>query len=565
MKIIAPSQINNYKILEEVLEEIYLSIVERIQEVGDALDLYSLSSSNILSKLGILGFENISIGHYLSLNIDDNYYKYVSPLFYKAFRKLNQHRGNKQALDYILHSGNLIDTLNKSNNDYVKDNIFSDSASFFDFESFRDNQFEFSDIGDGYIIVPYVSKGGQKFKNFLAKNPLIFNYLPAGYTFIFLSDYRNAFFNGVLQHDNLLNTEDEYNDWSNIPSEKDIFWELPTRFELEEELEYKEDEYRLYKRDLYYYDPEKSSPTYFEDFGRNFTIVFHPRFPNHSIYDYSSFKDVYGGSVGYIDGLNDEKNNEAYTNYLTGMGEADINNQLEYSDIWQGDYLEGNLENENVIPETVDHIRGIKSIHSTESSFLSMFSRGESLYDRYKSRYLDIVAKNNPNDGTPKEEIISDYQYIDCFVSQSFIPEPEPPTPVTASPLCGSMGLDYSEEIVVELSDSVKNETLEFDTELRDIKLNKIPERIEDETIEFTTELRGSLLPESGTVEQYIEKYSYIVLSDDTGELIYNNTYTDIEYAGVDTLLLKDTDIEYAGVDTLLLQDDKLLVIEEEI
>lgn len=422
MKIIAPSQLNNYKILEEVLEEIYLNIVERIQEVGDALDLYSLSSSDILDKLGVLGFSNMSIGHYLSLNINDNYYKYVSPLFYKAFRKLNQHRGNKQSLDYILHSGNLFGTLSSLNNTYAQSTIFSGSTSFFDFNSFRDNQFEFSDVGDGYIIVPYVSNGGQKFKNFLAQNPLIFNYLPAGYTFIFLSDYRNAFFNAVFQHDNLLNTEDEYNDWSNIPLEKDIFWELPTKFEVSEEIEYEDGKYKFYKRGLYYYDPEKASPTYFEDFGRNFTIILHSRFPNQSIYNYSSFKDIYGGSIGYIDGLNEERDEEAYTNYLMGMSEAGINNQLRYSDIWQGDYLESSLENENVILETRDHVRGIKSIHSTENSFLSMFSRGESLYDRYKSRYLGIVAKNNSNDGIPKEEIISDYQYIDCFVSQYTAP-----------------------------------------------------------------------------------------------------------------------------------------------
>ena len=423
MRIISASQLDNYKILEDVLEEIYLSIVERIQDIYEALDIYSLSSSDILKKSSLLGFENVSIGHYMSLDVSDSYYKYVSPLFYRAFRQLIKHRGNKQSLDYVLHSGNLLYTLNENAGDYSADNLFSGSSSFFTLNSFRDNQFEFPVCDDGYILVPYKSNGGQKFKNFIASNPLIFRFLPAGYTFLFLSDYRNSFSNGVFQHDNLLNYADEYNDWSDIALEKECFWELPTEFENEEELENNDGTYSLYKHSLYYYDPVKSSPTYFEDFGANFIIVFHPRFPNQTAYDYAKFRDVYNGSIGYINQLNEETHTDAYKKYLEGFGEAAFNNQLEYSDIWQGDFLESNLENENVIPESLAHVRGIKSIHSADSSVFSMFKRGLSLYDRYKSRCLDITAKNAQNTGVPKDEIISDYQYIDCFVVQQPVPQ----------------------------------------------------------------------------------------------------------------------------------------------
>ena len=415
MKIVAPSQINNYKLIEEVLEEVYLSIVERIQDIGDALDLYSLSSTEIIEKLDLLGFENMSIGHYLSLDISA--YNHISPLFYKVFRKLNQHRGNRQSLDYILHSGNLFNTLNSKNKVNDSD-LFSSKHSFFNFNSVRDNQIENMNIGDGYIIVPFTTNNEQKFKNFLAENPLIFNYLPAGYTFIFLSDYRNSFWNGVLQHDNLLSTKDEYNDWSSIPLEQYTFWELPTKFEVDEEIEDKKSNLTMYKRTLYYYDPLKTSETYFEDFGLGYSILFHPRFPNQSIYDYSSFH-IYDGSVGYIDTLNRDKDNEAYNNYLNGLGEAGLNNQLEYADVWQGDYLGYHLDGENVVPEIWDHVRGIKTIHPEGNTMFSMFLRGDSVYDRYKSRCLDIVARNDTNNGEPREEIISDYQYIDCFVSHS--------------------------------------------------------------------------------------------------------------------------------------------------
>lgn len=98
--------------------------------------------------------------------------------------------------------------------------------------------------------------------------------------------------------------------------------------------------------------------------------------------------------------------------------------------------------------------------------------------------------------------------------------------PPQGSPICGSMGLDYSESVV-----------------------DFLPERMDRGGVEFTGELRESIIPESGVVIPYVAKYSYIVLDKDTGKPKLLNT---------------DTGIEYADAEFVSLQDDPLLIIEEE-
>jgi hypothetical protein len=127
----------------------------------------------------------------------------------------------------------------------------------------------------------------------------------------------------------------------------------------------------------------------------------------------------------------------------------------------------------------------------------------------------------------------TEYYLIQAAISEGWLTLDEwallgwEPYTVTQIPLGGSMGADYSESVMFP-----------------------VPERMERGGIGFTGLLRENVIPESGVVEPYTARYSYLVLDKDTGKPKLLNT---------------DTGIEYADAEFVSLQDDPLLIIEEEI
>ncbi len=88
---------------------------------------------------------------------------------------------------------------------------------------------------------------------------------------------------------------------------------------------------------------------------------------------------------------------------------------------------------------------------------------------------------------------------------------PEPPEPpVTGNAICGSIGADYSESVLGEVSERIERCGIAFTGLLRE---NVIPEsgRMERGGIGFTGLLRENFIPESGVVEEYVAPSMYDV------------------------------------------------------
>ena len=450
MKILPPSQINNLPILEEVLEELRLNVVDHIYEIAEALNLYALSSLELKQKLNLIGFSSISIGKFISLDINSKEFEYISPEFYKMYRKLNQHRGNKMSMDYIFHSAGMMNTLVHSNTQFYKQNdIFGDTVSFFDFDTFRDNQFPELGVGDGYIIVPYTSNRLQVLKTYLATNPIIFNFLPAGYTFIFLSEYRNSYNTGALQFDNFLNYKDDDSDICYYVNpntkEKEVKHTGDTVF-VETDPETGVDVYRVipyYNKPLYWeamdfnfvrediiIDDDNSFPYYhpvfdydplvWRDTGIPFTQISHSRFTDDTIHQIplpylnpetnAPFQNLDDYLAYYSMLLNQDVLDKAQQGY-----EAVLNNTLFYKDIWLGDYLLSTIKGGGWYPEWYDHVKGLKAIQAPTYSFASLTNRGESLASQYLQREQKVVSKADSLIQQNKREIIADRRETDLF------------------------------------------------------------------------------------------------------------------------------------------------------
>jgi len=411
MKILPDSQINNMPILEDVLEELRLNIIDHLQYIADAKYLYSLNSDELKQKLGLLGLTSINIGKFISLDLSQDIFQYISPEFYKMYRKLNQHRGNKMSMDYIFHSAGMMNTLVHSNDQYYNaTNIFDDVGSFFDFNTFRDNQFPELEIGDGYIIVPYTSNKVQLLKQYLATNPIIFSFLPAGYTFIFLSDYRNSFGNGALQYDNVLNYLDNQEVLEYL---KQLYWEPYEHYTAEEQIIYPNhpDDEVTYTHDLYYYDP-----IYFRDSGYPLFINNYSRFEDDSLY-ILPFKDgdyTFNTLEEYLTYYTMLLMDSVLTDYGNGL-EADLNNPLFYKDVWVGDHLISYVLGENIESEYPDHVKGLKTIQNPSYSYASLYDRGQSLASQYLQREQGIISKTDVLIQEHKPEIISDRREMDLF------------------------------------------------------------------------------------------------------------------------------------------------------
>lgn len=411
MKILPDSQINNMPILEDVLEELRLNIIDHLQYIADAKYLYSLNSDELKQKLGLLGLTSINIGKFISLDLSQDIFQYISPEFYKMYRKLNQHRGNKMSMDYIFHSAGMMNTLVHSNDQYYNaTNIFDDVGSFFDFNTFRDNQFPELEIGDGYIIVPYTSNKVQLLKQYLATNPIIFSFLPAGYTFIFLSDYRNSFDNGALQYDNVLNYLDNQEVLEYL---KQLYWEPYEHYTAEEQIIYPNhpDDEVTYTHDLYYYDP-----IYFRDLGYPFFINNYSRFEDDSLYILPYGDDLYTFNTleEYLAYYTMLLMDSVLTDYEHGL-EADLNNPLFYKDVWVGDHLISYVLGENIESEYPDHVKGLKTIHNPSYSYASLYDRGQSLASQYLQREQGIISKTDVLIQEHKPDIISDRREMDLF------------------------------------------------------------------------------------------------------------------------------------------------------
>jgi hypothetical protein len=451
MQILPSSQINNLPILEEVLEELRLNVIDHIFEIGDALNLYALNTLELKQKLNLLGLSSIHIGKFISLDINSKEFDYISPEFYKMYRKLNQHRGNKMSMDYVLHSAGMMNTLVHSNTQfYNQDSIFENLSSFFDFSSFRDNQFPELQIGDGYIIVPYSSNRLQVLKRYLATNPIIFNFLPAGYTFIFLSEYRNSYSNGIFQFDNFLNYQDTdssicfYIDpdskikeikhigdsvfveidpvteapvYRTIPPYiKPLYWESEDFNFVREDILKEDNETEAYYHPVFDYDP-----FLWRDQGISFRDILHSRFTDDSLYQVPL---PYYNSITH---LNTFPNLDEYLYYYSMVliqnvldkseqgYESWLNNNLFYKDIWLGDYLVETLKGSNRYPEFYDHVKGMESIQAPTYSYASLTNRGESLASQYFQREQKVISKADTLIQQNKKDIISDRRETDLF------------------------------------------------------------------------------------------------------------------------------------------------------
>lgn len=421
MKILPPSQIDNLPIMEGVLEELRLNIIDHIQSIAEALDLYSLSTIDLKRKLGLLGLSNINIGKFIKLDLNSDEFEYISPEFYKMYRKLNQHRGNKMSMDYIFHSAGMMNTLVHSNSQfYSQSDIFGNTASFFEFDTYRDNQFPELGIGDGYIIVPYSSNRLQTLKQFLAKNPIIFNFLPAGYTFIFLSDYRNGYNTGVLQYDNILDYRDpryglyslEEGEIEPNPSPFPEYWEVPLEYHIDEDILLDNNDIFTYTHTVYYYDP-----FVWRDKGYVQITVDYPRFTSDDLYyilPLTILGHQYHNLQDYLDYYSMTLLEEVIEEYKEGY-EQNLNNILPYKDIWLGDYLLPALKGENRYPEYYDHVKGLQSIQAPTYSYASLYQRSESLASQYFQREEKIISIADTLVQEHKKEIISDRRETDLF------------------------------------------------------------------------------------------------------------------------------------------------------
>ena len=467
MNILPPSQINNMPILEEVLEELRLSILENIQYVYDSLNLYSLSSEEIKKKLNLLGLVSITIGKFIKISLNDKEFEYISPAFYKAYRKLNQHRGNKMSMDYILHSGGMMNTLVHSNQQFYRGDLFSDAANFFEFNTFRDNQISDLGIGDGYILVPYSSNRSQILKQYLATNPIIFDFLPAGYTFIFLSEYRNSYNNGVFQYDNFLNL---FNDTKDVKKNEDLdnyidpdihnivrnnyywedfdlgienyikprYWERMNDYETEEVVLLPDESEFTVTHNLHYYEP--IAPPW-RDSGLHLNVVEYPRFTYDPTYGLQLFGDFegykpkqgddnipyayeyddrypigyqYKNLTEYLEEYNSSLSNEVFLLWSEGL-EANLNNTLNYRDVWLGDYLLSTLQGSNVYSEFYDHVKGLIAPFNVSSSPASLYNRGETPASQYWQREDKVVSVLDHDIQINKKEIITDRKEVDLF------------------------------------------------------------------------------------------------------------------------------------------------------
>lgn len=450
MNILPPSQINNLPILEEVLEELRLNILDHLYSIADVLNLYALDNLDLKQKLNLLGLSSIKIGKFISLDINSKEFEYISPEFYKMYRKLNQHRGNKMSMDYVLHSAGMMNTLVHSNTQFYNQNdIFGDLASFFDFSSYRDNQFPELEAGDGYIIVPYTSNRLQVLKTYLATNPIIFNFLPAGYTFIFLSDYRNSYSTGILQYDNLLDYNDTdgsicfyinpktselelkhvgdsiiihydpdtgYEEYGEVPCyNKPLYWESMYLSVVEEDMVLKDDSILTFNHYVFDYDPYL-----WRDHGNVHLEVHYPRFTDDSLYSIPlsytdpdtgySFLNLEDFLDYYLMVLTDDMIEKANNGY-----EAVLNNILPYKDIWLGDYLVLSLKGSNRLHELYDHVKGMESIHAPTYDYATLTNRGLSIASQYLQREQKIVSKSDTLIQQNKQDIISDRRETDLF------------------------------------------------------------------------------------------------------------------------------------------------------
>ena len=405
MKILPGSQITNLPILEDVLEEVRLNILDHIQVIGESLDLYSLSNQDLKNKLTLLGLENITIGKFISLNLSSDEFEFISPEFYKMYRKVNQHRGNKMSMDYIFHSAGMMNTLVHSNSQFYNQNdIFGDNSSFFEFNTYRDNEAPELEIGDGYIIVPYSSNRLQTLKEYLATNPIIFNFLPAGYTFIFLSDYQNSYGTGVLQYDNLLDYDCDNSIWC------EEYWDEETIYQVPEVLLTPHGEEYTYNWEVPYYDP-----FLYKDTGKLHFVVDYPRYTSDSLYSIPVIDSLYYKNLDtYLAFYNGLLLQQVLEEYDSGE-EANLNNSLkDYKDIWLGDYLLPSLNPELLVDSSL-HVWGLKSIQYPSYSYASLYNRGQSLASQYflREEALSSCALSYPQ--VHKRDLISDRREMDLF------------------------------------------------------------------------------------------------------------------------------------------------------
>lgn len=403
MFILPSSQRTSHKILESVLEELYLSLIDSIQTVGEAIDLYSYTNEDILAKLDMLGLNEFGVGNLMQLDISTYENSLLSPVFIENYRNLVRNRGNKIAIDYILHTGNLTNNSLRSTSGYLEDNIFEDNYTLSDFSSYRDNQLPFLDIEDGYIIVPYLAKTGQGLRTFLAKNPLVFEFLPAGYTFIFLSSLLTGYNCGVLHSGNLYNVLDEN-------STVRPYWESYTAAEaantIVEEIQLADDEFVDYTRVVPGYDD-----ALFVDMGSVHKETHYPRYPYKYLYDIPLLP---WGIEHEIERYNNAKDDAAVDHYQDVGTYEDLNNALAYADRYVGGILLPTVPGQNHTISGTKHVWGIQSIFNMENSIFSMYKRGLTFFKLYTERRSEIVSMQPENYGMPKCEIITDYQFIDC-------------------------------------------------------------------------------------------------------------------------------------------------------
>lgn len=348
-------------ILEFLMCELRVSTSEHIQELIDSINLYALKDDTLREKLSVLG---MSVS-----NITGDWHP--SPQLYKTYRRLIRNRSTQQAMDSVVRSGGLMNSLSGKLEDF---------ADFAELKVLRDYENPSLFGQDGYL---YLLNGTT---DNIKENMLIQQFLPAGYTFMYVSQYRPIYPNNPFSDHLTLNKLENYDD---------------------HELWYS-----------YILDNALYSGTVYESVLNYIYITEHYRMPNESVDELPIRPDLV--KEGYVDHYEeyhkrfiDSINDCAYHIY----DHTDKDVRLT-PPAWFYDY--DFVFNQGVaLHEVVHtrHIKGIDPLATPEWSYASLWIRNLTLRDLYTTRNEIIVPDNSQEH---KQDIIKDNVEIDCRIQHTY-------------------------------------------------------------------------------------------------------------------------------------------------
>lgn len=206
LPVLPPSQQSTHVLLHELLQELRYSWLAALRTVETALRLTAAPPQEILDKARFLGYTTPPVS-----DADAAAGLQATPALYALLRKLRQHRGTAAALDSLLHTGHLATAgLDAPLTDTAP--VLAPDTGYHALHTTRDNTYSptLYAYQDGYIIIPYTHAHSTTLQRRLASNPLLYQYLPAGYTYLYLGDLQGYATNAVLWWDNYLSYQDAH-------------------------------------------------------------------------------------------------------------------------------------------------------------------------------------------------------------------------------------------------------------------------------------------------------------------------------------------------------------------